>query len=184
VKTTSDDGAGAGAGTPAAPAISTRERWLVPAIVFAVTMGLDQLTKILARAWLTLGRPSPVLDGYWDWELAENPGAAFSMFGDGTARWLLAAIAMIAVVAIGWMIKKSEPQQRLLRVALALVAGGALGNLIDRVALGVVTDFVRWRWQQHRWPIFNIADVALVVGAGLIIVDGLRKPKPAAPPPS
>lgn len=162
----------------AAPALSTRARWLVPAIVFAISLGLDQLTKILARGNLTLGKRTAVIDGYWDWELAENPGAAFSMFGSGAARWLLAAIAVGAVVAITWMIKKSEPRQRLLRIALALVASGALGNLIDRVALGVVTDFVRWRWHEHRWPIFNVADVALVVGAGLIIIDSLRKPKP------
>jgi signal peptidase II len=168
--------------TTAAPApITARQRWLWPVAVFALTLGLDQLTKVLARDRLTLGRPSSVIQGFWDWELAENPGAAFSTFGSGAARWLLAAIASIAVVAITWMIKNTEPRQRVLRIALALVAAGALGNLIDRVALGVVTDFVRWRWHQHRWPIFNIADVALVIGAGLIILDGLRKPK-ASPP--
>lgn len=162
-----------------------RQRWLAPGIAFAVTLILDQLTKILARHELTLGRPTSVIDGYWDWELANNPGAAFSMFGDGTMRWLLAAIALIAIVAIGWMIAKSQPQQRLLRLALGLVAGGALGNLIDRVWLGVVTDFVRWRWHEHRWPIFNIADVALVIGAGLLVIDSFRKqPKPDEDPPA
>jgi signal peptidase II len=165
------------------PTMPARARWLAPAIAFALTVVLDQVTKIWARGELQLGRRTSVIDGYWDWELAENPGAAFSMFGDGTMRWLLSAIALVAVVAIGWMIAKSEPRQRMLRLALALVAGGALGNLIDRVAYGVVTDFVRWRWHEHRWPIFNIADVALVIGAGLIIIDSLRKqPKSGAKP--
>jgi signal peptidase II len=165
---------------PSDPPIAPRQRWLVPAIVFALTVVFDQITKIWARGELRLGQKTAVIDGYWDWELAENPGAAFSMFGDGTMRWLLSAIAALAVVAIGWMIAKSEPRQRMLRVALALVAGGALGNLIDRVYYGVVTDFVRWRWHDAKWPIFNIADVALVIGAGLIIIDSLRKqPKPA-----
>jgi signal peptidase II len=160
--------------------LSRRERWLWPLAVFVVSLGLDQLTKVWARHELTLGKPIAVIAGFWDWELAENPGAAFSMFSDGTARWLLAAIAAIAVVAIGWTIKKSEPHQRTLRIALALIASGALGNLIDRVGLGVVTDFVRWRWHAHRWPIFNVADVALVIGAGLIIIESLRKqPAPA-----
>lgn len=162
-----------------AAAIGGRQRWLWPVAIFVLGLGLDQLTKILARHHLTLGKPSPVIAGFWDWELAENPGAAFSMFGDGTMRWLLAAIATIAVVAIGWMIAKSPASQRLQRIALALIASGALGNLIDRVAFGVVTDFVRWRWHQHRWPIFNVADVALVVGVGLILIDSFRKPKPA-----
>ena len=165
--------------TTAPGTLSPRARWLWPGVAFAVTVVLDQLTKILARDSLTLGRPSRFIDGYWDWELANNPGAAFSMFGDGTMRWLLAAIATIAVVALGWMIAKSQPHQRLLRLALGLVAGGALGNLIDRVAIGTVTDFVRWRWHEHRWPIFNIADVALVIGAGFLIIDSFRKqPKP------
>ena len=166
-------GTGDGAAT-----LSARGRWMTPGAAFALTLVLDQLTKVWARHALTLGRPTKLVDGFWDWELAENPGAAFSMFGDGTMRWLLAAVATVAVVAIGWMIAKSEPGQRLQRLALGLVAGGALGNLIDRVGFGVVTDFVRWRWHEHRWPIFNIADVALVIGAGLILVDSLRKPKP------
>ncbi len=84
------------------------------------------------------------------------------------------------MVAIGWMVAKSQMWQRTHRLALGLVAGGALGNLIDRVAFGVVTDFVRWRWHEHRWPIFNIADVALVIGAGLIVIDSLRKPPASA----
>ena len=155
--------------------ITPRQRWLVPAVAFAGSIVLDQVTKIWARHELALGRPQAVIDGFWDWELAENPGAAFSMFSGGTARWLLAAIATIAIGAIAWMIAKSQPHQRLQRLALGLVAGGALGNLIDRVGLGVVTDFVRWRWHAHRWPIFNVADVALVVGAGLIIIDSFRK---------
>ncbi len=159
--------------------ISTRQRWLVPGIAFAVTLVFDQITKIWARAELTLGRPQSVIDGYWDWELAWNPGAAFSMFGDGTARWFLSAVAALAVVAITWMIAKSPAAQRGQRLALGLIAAGALGNLIDRAYLGVVTDFVRWRWHEHRWPVFNIADVALVIGAGLIIIDSFRKPKPS-----
>lgn len=160
-----------------AATLSPRARWLTPAVGFALALVLDQVTKVWARHALTLGRPSKLVDGFWDWELAENPGAAFSMFGDGTMRWLLAAIALVAVGAIGWMIAKSQPAQRMQRLALGLVAGGALGNLIDRVGLGVVTDFVRWRWHEHRWPIFNVADVALVIGAGLILIDSLGKPK-------
>ncbi|HVV82054.1 MAG TPA: signal peptidase II [Kofleriaceae bacterium] len=163
------------------PSFSARARWLAPGVAFAIALAADQSTKVLARHELTPGRVSPVIRGFWDWELAENPGAAFSTFSDGTARWLLASIALVAIVAIGWMIARSAPQQRVQRLALGLVAGGALGNLVDRVAFGVVTDFVRWRWHAHRWPVFNVADAALLVGAVLLVVDSFRKPPSPAP---
>jgi signal peptidase II len=150
-------------------------RWLVPGIVIAVALVADQGSKAWARGALVEGSPVPVIDGYWDWELAYNPGAAFSMLGDGSARVVLALIGFAALVAIGWMLVKARPEQRMLRCALALVGAGAAGNLIDRVASGVVTDFVRWRVHEHAWPIFNIADAALLIGGALLLIDGFRR---------
>jgi signal peptidase II len=116
-----------------------------------------------------------VIDGFWDWELAFNPGAAFSLFGDGTMRVVLSLLGIGMTVAIGWMLVRSRPEQRALRWALALIAGGAIGNLIDRIGTGAVTDFVRWRWHEHRWPIFNVADAALLIGVALVLIDGWRR---------
>lgn len=143
-------------------------------LMFLLTAGFDQGTKQWANHALTPGVPEPVIAGFWDWELAKNDGAAFSaLSGGGTpTQVVLAVLAMIMLVAIGVMAARTRPEQRLQRVALALVAGGALGNLIDRVREGAVTDFVRWRWHEHEWPIFNVADVALVIGAALLVAAG------------
>jgi signal peptidase II len=149
------------------------KRLLVPVVVVLVTLCADQSSKAWARSALPDNRPVAVIDGFWDWELSYNPGAAFSVLGDGGARWALAAIAFGASLAIGWMLWRAPRERRALRIGLALVLGGAVGNLIDRVGAGVVTDFVRWRWHEHRWPIFNVADAALLIGAALLIFDSI-----------
>jgi len=158
--------------------------------IFALTTGFDQGSKQWARTLPVspaagcdlpadmivhrcAGVPVPVIEGHWDWELAMNPGAAFSSFPGGAGTQIvLSILAMLALVGIGVAAARTAPAQRLQRFALALVGGGALGNLIDRLRDGAVTDFVRWRWNEHAWPIFNVADVALLVGAVLLVVDG------------
>jgi signal peptidase II len=168
------------------------------AVVFAViliaTLAADQGTKAWARrlplhpagcvqpadllAQRCIGVPQPVVDGFWDWELAYNPGVAFSTFatlaGHTGMQVLLAVIAVLALIGISLLALRTEPDERLKRIAYALVAGGALGNLVDRLHDGAVTDFVRWRLHEHRWPIFNLADAALLIGVALLLVDGLR----------
>lgn len=153
-------------------------------LMFLLTAGFDQGTKQWALslpvpahcdvpadlvAHRCHGIPETVIEGYWDWELAMNTGAAFSAldFGDAT-QILLAIIAALAVCGIGIYAYRLRPDKRLERVALGLCAGGALGNLIDRLRHGGVTDFIRWKVGEHRWPIFNVADVALVVGVVLL----------------
>ena len=138
--------------------------------------GCAQPADLLAMR--CIGVPQPVVDGFWDWELAYNPGVAFSTFASLTGRAgmqvVLALIALIALVAISAVALRTRPDERLKRAAYALIAGGALGNLIDRLHDGAVTDFVRWRLHDHRWPIFNVADAALVVGVVLLLFEGLR----------
>jgi signal peptidase II len=149
-------------------------RLAVFAGVFLLTAGFDQGTKEWART-LPDGVPQPVIHGFWDWELAHNPGAAFSSFTGGTvARVVLSLLAIVALGALAVAAARTRPDQRLRRIAYALIAGGALGNLIDRVRDGAVTDFVRWRIHEHRWPIFNLADAALLVGGALLVLESLR----------
>jgi signal peptidase II len=168
------------------------------AVVFAViliaTLVADQGSKVWAHslpvapagcaqpedllAFRCAGVPQPVVDGYWEWELAYNPGVAFSTFASFTGRTgmqvILSLIAALALVGISVLAMRTAPDERGKRVAFALIAGGALGNLVDRLHDGAVTDFVRWRIHDHRWPIFNVADAALLVGVILLMLDGLR----------
>ena len=138
--------------------------------ILASTTGFDYGTKEWARSELTVHQPQPVIPGFWDWQLAYNDGAAFSSLRG--AQVLLSLIALGALVMLGVMAHRTRPEQHLKRIALAMIAGGAIGNLIDRIRDGAVTDFVAWRAGAYAWPIFNVADVALVVGVLMLIVDG------------
>jgi signal peptidase II len=158
------------------------------ALLLVGVVACDQGTKVWARrlpvrpagcavpedlaAGRCAGVPQPVVPGYWDWELAENTGVAFSTFAARRGTQVaLSLVAVLALIVIGVMAARSRPDQRLRRVALAVIAGGALGNLIDRVRDGAVTDFVRWRLHAHLWPIFNVADAALLAGVVLLLVE-------------
>ncbi|MBA3541395.1 MAG: signal peptidase II [Deltaproteobacteria bacterium] len=160
---------------------------LVLVIVMVVTVVADQGTKAWARTLPTdpvgcmtaelaahtcRGVAQPVIDGYWDWELAMNTGAAFSMFG--SSRIVLSGLALIAIGLMVLAMWRTPAGERWRRLAYALLAGGALGNLVDRVRDGAVTDFVRWRVHEHHWPIFNLADVALVLGVVVLLATSLR----------
>jgi signal peptidase II len=113
-----------------------------------------------------------VLGSFWDWRLSMNPGSAFGLFSSQEgARIGLSIVGIVAVFGMLWMLRKARSDQRILHWALALVAGGAVGNLIDRIYFGVVTDFILWHYQRHEWPVFNVADVVLVVGVGLMFID-------------
>jgi len=166
-------------------------KWVVFWSVSLISLVLDQITKIWARASLPvqpdgcvipddiiahkcIGMPVKLIDGFWDWRLSMNPGSAFGLFGGLGAsftRVFLSLIGIAAVIGMVYMLRKSRPDQRILHWALALVAGGAVGNLIDRIYFSVVTDFVLWKYKTHEWPVFNVADVVLVVGVGLMFID-------------
>jgi signal peptidase II len=171
----------------------TRRRAVMFAAILVLTAAADQGSKAWARTLPVVpagcaagdpgcrGIPQPVIAGYWDWELAYNDGAAFSSLRG--AQVVLALIAGAAVIALLVAAARARDDQRMRRAALALIAGGALGNLIDRLRDGAVTDFVRWRIHDLRWPIFNIADAALLIGVGLLLIEGIvehrRRPAPA-----
>ena len=130
----------------------------------------DQITKYWARSALADG-PQVIIEGYWDHVLAYNTGSAFSMFESiPYGRVLLSAVAAIAIVGVIFMVHKAEDKQTGFVVALSLMAGGAIGNLYDRIAFGKVTDFVLWKYNGHQWPVFNIADIALSVAVGIFLI--------------
>ena len=146
--------------------------WLwLSLLVFA----LDQLTKYFVSANFQL-HESKTIFSWFNLVLARNTGAAFSFLANasGWQREFFIVLTVTITLVLLWMLK-GNPQNRVLASALALVIGGALGNLYDRVMFGYVIDFVQWHVAGYYWPAFNIADSAICLGAGLLILDSFRK---------
>lgn len=136
---------------------------------------LDQVTKWLATHFLRYAEPHPITS-FFNLTLLHNKGAAFSFLSDagGWQRWLFGLIAGGVSVGLVVWIARLPRRCRWEACALALVLGGALGNLIDRVLLGHVVDFIVVHYRDHYWPAFNIADSAITLGAAMLFIDMLR----------
>jgi len=151
-------------------------RWyLLALVVFAI----DQVTKMIAVSKLHYAEQVEVFYGF-NWTLLYNKGAAFSFLAEagGWQRWFFIILTVTVVTGIIIWIRKIAANQCWLASALALVLGGALGNLYDRVVLGHVVDFIQWYYQSWYWPAFNIADAAICIGAVMLILEGwVTKPK-------
>ena len=152
------------------------------ALTALVILVLDLVTKHLALERLPPGRPVPVIDGFFSLTLVMNPGLAFGMLAGTPAgwRWLVAllsigALAVLAVVGLRML----PTGGRLTPLALGLIFGGAVGNLIDRARFGAVVDFVDVHWRTWHWPAFNVADSAISVGVTLLALRLLRERAPA-----
>jgi signal peptidase II len=140
---------------------------------------LDQLTKYLAETLLVMHQPVAVLPSF-NLMLTYNTGAAFSFLADagGWQRWFFLILgAVISAGLLVWLYRL-KPAEKWLALALALILGGALGNMIDRVWLGQVIDFIQLYYERWYWPAFNIADSAISVGAVLLVLDSLRTKQP------
>lgn len=148
-------------------------RWLW---LSALVVGLDQATK-----WLAADRLDPYhslpLAPLFNLTLMYNEGAAFSFLADagGWQRWFFAGFAfMMSVVLVIWLLRLG-PGERLMAAALSLVVGGAMGNLVDRVLTGSVVDFIDFHVGNWHWPAFNVADSAITLGVGLLLLGSLRE---------
>jgi signal peptidase II len=140
---------------------------------------LDQVTKALLVRSLPLHDFVPIIDGFLSLSHVHNRGAAFGVLSDASLPYqpvLLSGLSLAALLAIVYYFVRLPPSARLPRVALALVLGGAIGNLIDRIRLGHVVDFIHVYWREHAWPDFNVADSAITIGVVLLILDILREP--------
>ena len=135
---------------------------------------LDRLTKWIIETRVSVMDTHRVIPGFFDIIHSSNRGVAFSLFHDSTSPWrttLLILAAAVALVVVGWMIWRSPGMNRLSLCGLALIFGGALGNLFDRVVWGAVTDFLDFYVGTMHWPAFNVADSAVVVGSALLLLD-------------
>ena len=144
----------------------------------AIIIGVDQISK-----WIVLGTLQPgdsrYVAPFFNWVLTFNPGAAFSFLSDagGWQRWFFTVLALGVSAWIFSMLRRHTGEFRL-SLALTLILGGALGNVIDRIRFGAVVDFIQWHAAGYYWPAFNVADSAITIGAVLMVVDQLFK-KPA-----
>jgi signal peptidase II len=145
--------------------------------VAAAVVGLDRFTKWLIETRISVLDTYNVIPGFFDIIHSSNRGVAFSIFNDSTSPWrttLLIAAALVALGVVGTMIWRSTGADRSMLYGLALIFGGALGNLFDRAVWGAVTDFLDFYLGSLHWPAFNVADSAVVVGSGLLLLDLLR----------
>lgn len=159
-------------------------------IVLAVAV-LDQLTKLWVQSAIGVHESRPIIDGFLSLTHGRNPGIAFGVLSEGGLPFqalALTILGVVAVVALSVYALRIPLVHRLRLVALALVIGGAIGNLIDRVRFGSVVDFIHVYWRTHQWPDFNVADSAISVGVTLLVLEGLfsrgeekGRPRPADP---
>ena len=137
---------------------------------------IDQGTKWLAETKLTFLEPIPVIEPFLNWTLAYNYGAAFSFLADagGWQKWFFSGLALVISLFLLVYLIRAPRNAKLLSLGLAMVLGGAIGNLIDRVRLGKVVDFIHVHYADvWHYPIFNIADMAICIGVAIIVIDML-----------
>jgi signal peptidase II len=161
--------------------MSSARKYTVFGLAFGLSLFLDQVTKVWARASLRGHAPIVVVQDFFDFHYSENPGSAFGLFRDTPyARELLFGVGLVALVVIGVFLHRSPNGRLRLAAWLGLLGGGAVGNITDRILYGRVTDFIQWKVHTHEWPVFNVADAALVVGVIGLLFDA--KPEDATAP--
>jgi signal peptidase II len=145
---------------------------------------IDQMTKIIVLDRLALGAPVEVIDGFLDFTLVMNPGLAFGLLGGvpATWRWAVAGLSLVALLMLSRVALRVLPTGGWQGVlAIGLIFGGAVGNLVDRARFGAVVDFVDMHYRGYHWPAFNVADSAITVGVTLLAFR-LLFPGPALSP--
>jgi signal peptidase II len=145
--------------------------------ISAAVIALDLYTKHLILGAFAFGEQLNITP-FFDLVRYHNQGAAFGFLNDagGWQKWFFTAISIVAVIVITCLIKKHSTQ-KLFCFGLALVLGGAIGNLYDRITLGYVVDFLNFHYQNHYWPAFNVADSAICVGVALLLWDSFKQQK-------
>ena len=149
-------------------------------LLIAAVVVFDQLTKALVVRQIGLHDYVPLVDGLVSLSHVRNHGAAFGLLSDWNLPYqslLLSLLSLAALGAIATYFLRLPAAARLPRAALALVLGGAVGNVIDRLRLGYVVDFVHVYWREYQWPDFNAADSAITIGVALLVIDILSSPE-------
>ncbi len=143
-------------------------------LIALIVVLLDRWTKHLVATHIALYERIQIIPGFFRLTHTENTGAAFSLFADSSSHWkttMLIAFSLLAMVVVSMLLWKQTRALTITGVALSLILGGAVGNLWDRLARGRVIDFLLVYVKQYQWPVFNLADSAIVVGASLLVLE-------------
>lgn len=149
----------------------------------AAVFGLDRLTKWIIEQRVSESAACRVIPGFFDIVHSENRGVAFGIFNDSAVAWrplALILVAVIAVIFVSVFLWRARHIDAIMLWGLALILGGAAGNAFDRIVSGRVTDFLEFYIGEYHWPTFNVADSAIVIGSGLLLVDMLLSKRQAA----
>ena len=149
--------------------------WLLWVGIAALVVLIDQFSKLLIVGSFQYGESVPIT-GFFNLVRVHNLGAAFSFLANagGWQRWFFTGLGLVAAAVMVWMLR-SHAGQRLFCAAISLILGGAIGNVIDRLLHGHVIDFLDFYWGRWHFPAFNVADCAITLGAGLLILDELLR---------
>jgi len=151
-------------------------KYSILSIITAIILVLDQVTKLYVDANFRLHETVPVIRDFFHLTYVRNKGAAFGILADNAVRIpFFITVSIVAMLGIVWYIKQIRDDQRLALFSLSLIFSGAFGNLIDRIRLGEVIDFLDVFWQRHHWPAFNVADSAITVGVTLLFIEMWRE---------
>lgn len=150
------------------------------AVILVLVVALDQFTKYLVLQNIARGEIIPIIPDFFNLTLTFNRGAAFGLLADlpdGTRQLVLAVTTLIALSAVLYFLVRDFHGERIAHYSMALILGGAFGNVIDRVRLGEVVDFLDVYWNTYHWPAFNVADSAICIGVAILL---LKKPQARA----
>jgi signal peptidase II len=156
---------------------------------FLIALGvvaLDRVSKLVIAKYIPLHDSIPVIPDFFRLTHVENRGAAFGLFADSPSEWksgLLVLFSIIALVVVSALLWRNSHSMNTTGVGLALILGGAVGNLWDRLVSGQVLDFLLFYIGKYQWPAFNVADSAIVIGAGLLVIEILFAKSPASEKP-
>ena len=146
-------------------------------LVTAILLMIDQATKYWMSMNLREGDEIEVINGFFKFSYTENPGIAFGMLNNANVKWLLITISAAAIIVVAFYMTRTASSNRLLLWSLALLAAGISGNLVDRVRMGRVIDFILVYYKSYEWPVFNIADTAITIGAALMAIELFLPPR-------
>ncbi|MDD5544801.1 MAG: signal peptidase II [Acidobacteriia bacterium] len=156
-------------------------------LISVAVVVFDQWTKALVVRDMSLGESVPVIRNFVHLTFSRNPGIAFGFFGLNPGpyqNWILSALSLLAIVVVVLLMRRYPVHRFGMQTAMALIIGGAAGNLWDRLRLGEVTDFIDVFYRDHHWPVFNVADSAITIGVilmaiGLIFFDSAENQEPS-----